>query len=116
IALDPEESDVPDALSPKANTAFWTNVLQTRATIKNVLLDQKIVRGIGNAYADEILWTARISPFSIANKLPVSAIRALSSATKKVLKHAIKQIAKKEPGIIGGEVRDFLVVHNAHNK
>jgi formamidopyrimidine-DNA glycosylase len=116
ISLDPEESTVPDALSPDLKIGFWKEALQTRATIKNVLLDQKTVRGIGNAYADEILWAARISPFSAAKNLPPAAVRALSSAVKKILKKSITRISKTEPGIIGGELRDFLSVHQPRKK
>ena len=84
-----------------------------RAIVKNVLLDQKVIRGIGNAYADEILWDAGISPFSISNKIPTASIKALVKSIKHVLEHAEKQIKKTNPDIISGEVRDFLLIHNA---
>jgi len=116
IELDPEGSEVPDALSKAANTAFWKKLLQTKATIKNLLLDQQAVRGIGSAYADEILYQARISPFSVSNKIPPDKVKALATAVKKVLKNAIQHIRKAAPDIIGGELRDFLVVHNARKK
>jgi formamidopyrimidine-DNA glycosylase len=113
IKLNPEISPVPDALSPEANLRFWKETLQSRATIKNLLIDQKVVRGIGNAYADEILWHAGISPFSIANKIPAPKVRKLAGSIKKVLKHAVQQIRKADPGIIGGEIRSFLSIHQA---
>ncbi|MBV9986544.1 MAG: Fpg/Nei family DNA glycosylase [Chitinophagaceae bacterium] len=116
LSLNPEESDVPDALSPAVNAGFWKNLVNSKATIKNLLLDQKQIRGIGNAYADEILWEARISPFSIANRIPPAAIKKLAAATRKVLNNAIKQVAKRSPDIIGGELRDFLSIHNAKQK
>lgn len=114
--LNPEEPDAPDALSPKINVAFWKEKLQGRASIKNILLDQKVIRGIGNAYADEILWEAGISPFSVANKIPAKKITALSKAVESVLADAEKQILKTHPDIISGEVRDFLKIHNAKKK
>jgi formamidopyrimidine-DNA glycosylase len=116
IILDPEPSDVPDALSTAANLAFWKKQLQKKTKIKNLLLDQHIVRGIGNAYADEILWKARISPFSASNKIPPAQVRSLATAVKQVLQRAIKQIKKEVPDIIGGEQRDFLQIHNARVK
>ena len=76
-------------------------------------MDQKIIRGIGNAYADEILWEARISPKSITHKIPSEAVKVLAKTIKSVLKAAEKQIAKTHPDIISGEVRDFLKIHNA---
>jgi formamidopyrimidine-DNA glycosylase len=116
IILNPPESDVPDALSRQANIKFWTTQLDSKAAVKNLLLDQHVVRGIGNAYADEILWDAGISPFSISNKIPGAKIKKLVSSVRKVLNNAEKKIAKADPGIIGGELRDFLAVHNSKKK
>lgn len=109
--LNPELSEVPDALSPSVNTNFLKKILQHKGTIKQVLMDQHLIRGIGNAYADEILWQAGISPLSSAQKIPAHTIKTLAAAIKKVLKHAEQQILKEHPDIIGGEIRDFLVVH-----
>jgi formamidopyrimidine-DNA glycosylase len=109
-ALDPEEKDAPDALN--VDIAYLKEKLgKKRSPVKTVLMDQKVLRGIGNAYADEILWDARISPFSTANKLPETAIKKLLSSIKDVLENAEKQIVKHNPDIISGEVRDFLKVH-----
>jgi formamidopyrimidine-DNA glycosylase len=116
IQLNPEQSKIPDAMSAAVTPTFWKEQLQSRATIKNLLLDQHVVRGIGNAYADEILWDAGVSPFSISNKIPPAKIKALASSVKKVLKNAEKQIRKQDPGIIGGELRDFLLIHNSKKK
>jgi formamidopyrimidine-DNA glycosylase len=111
--LNPEEREAPDALSDEINYSFLKEQLDTRATIKNILLDQHVIRGIGNAYADEILWDAGISPFSIGNKIPDSKIKALAKSIKSVLKNAEKQILKSDPDIISGEVRGFLDIHNS---
>jgi formamidopyrimidine-DNA glycosylase len=116
LIINPPASAVPDAISKSANPAFWRSVLQSRANIKNILLDQHLVKGIGNAYADEILWTAGISPFSVGNKIPDKKIKELAVAVKNVLNNAAKQIKKKDPGIIGGEIRDFLLIHNSKIK
>jgi formamidopyrimidine-DNA glycosylase len=112
-SLDPEPADAPDALSPDVDVKFLKEKLKGRASIKNVLLDQKVIRGIGNAYADEILWEAGIAPFSVANKIPDNKITALARAIRSVLHDAEKQILKSHPDIISGEVRDFLKIHNA---
>lgn len=112
-SLNPEERDAVDALSPDMNAAFLKEQLSsTKASVKNVLLDQQIIRGIGNAYADEILWEAGISPFSAANKIPAPKVKALAKAIKDVLQKAEKQILKSHPDIISGEVRDFMAIHN----
>ena len=115
--LNPDTKDAPDALSKEVNYKFLSEQLARKKTnIKNFLMDQKIIRGIGNAYADEILWEARISPKSISQRIPAEAIKALSKSIKSVLKAAEKQIAKTHPDIISGEVRDFLKIHNADKK
>lgn len=114
--LNPEERDAPDALSDTVNYKFLKEQLQSKAGIKNILLDQHVIRGIGNAYADEILWDAGISPFSIANKIPDNKIKALAKSIKSVLKNAEKQIRKADPGIISGEIRSFLDIHNSKKK
>jgi len=111
--LNPEVKDAPDALSEKAGYAFLKTVLNgTKVQVKKVLMDQNVIRGIGNAYADEILWHAGISPFSISQKIPDEAIRKLAKSIKTVLSKAEREVLKADPDIIGGEVRDFLLIHN----
>ncbi|MBT1701677.1 DNA-formamidopyrimidine glycosylase family protein [Chryseosolibacter indicus] len=110
--LNPEKRDTVDALD--VNVTFLKETLNnSKAAIKNLLLDQYVIRGIGNAYVDEILWEARISPFSISNKIPDEQIKALAKAIKAVLTDAEKAILKSHPDIISGEVRDFLQIHNS---
>lgn len=114
--LNPEPVDVPDALSKTLNFKYLKEVLSgKKAIIKNVLLDQEVIRGIGNAYADEILWHARISPFSISKAVPDAEIKTLLKSIRHVLEHAIKQILKEKPDIISGELRDFLRIHQTKN-
>jgi formamidopyrimidine-DNA glycosylase len=110
--LDPEVSTVPDALSTSLDYKYLKGLLSgKKAIIKNVLLDQDSIRGIGNAYADEILWHARISPFSNSNAIPDAAVKTLLRSIRQVLEHAIKQILQEKPDIISGEIRDFLLIH-----
>src|SRR5689334_18061181 len=54
ITLNPEPKEAPDALSPDITFSFMKDVLQSKTTVKARLMDQKVIRGIGNAYADEI--------------------------------------------------------------
>lgn len=112
--LDPKPPAAEDALSEKVDFKFLKEKLNnSRAAIKNFLLDQKKIRGIGNAYADEILWQARISPFSAGQSIPDPQLKKLAKAIKSVLIKAEKSIVTSHPGIISGEVRDFLDIHNA---
>ena len=116
LTLNPVIKDSPDALSKEVNVQFLKKILGRKAAVKNVLLDQAVIRGIGNAYADEILWKAGISPFSISEKIPSAQVKKLASAIKSELNAAMKKISKASPGIIGGEVRDFLKIHNSKKK
>ncbi len=84
--------------------------------IKTVLTDGKIVQGIGNAYVDEILYAANISPFSKANKIPKEQIIVLSKAVRSVLTHAEKHISQRFPDTITEKERDFLQVHRPKQK
>lgn len=115
ITLNPEKKPGVDALSKDLDFHFLKSRLEkTRTNIKAVLMDQKIISGVGNAYADEVLWDAGIAPGSAANKIPDEKIKDLSKSIKKVLKEAEESILKAKPDIIAGEVRDFLKIHNSH--
>jgi formamidopyrimidine-DNA glycosylase len=108
--LDPEDNGVIDAL--EITFDYLKEKLSAKRTaIKTILMDQAVLRGVGNAYADEILYDAKLSPFSIANKIPDQKIKQLTQSIKSVLEDAEKQIIKAQPDIISGEVRDFLKVH-----
>jgi len=112
IKLDPEDKKGVDAISKELNFKYLKAALQKRNTsIKNVMTDQDVIRGIGNSYSDEILWTARISPYSIAKAIPDEKIKELVKAIKKILKDEIKNIYKNFKGKINGEVKDFLKIH-----
>jgi formamidopyrimidine-DNA glycosylase len=106
---DPKENKTPDALEIDSKN-LKEKLSKTSTSVKTALTDQKIVRGIGNAYADEILWDARLSPFSASNKILANKADALAKSIKEVLEHAEKQILKERPDIITGEYRDFMEV------
>lgn len=111
VKLDPEDKDGIDALDAKLNYTYLKKALNRKAAIKNVLLDQNVIRGIGNGYSDEILWQCRISPFSKANAIPDEKVKELAKTIKKVLKGATEKIFKNNPGLIHGEVRDYMEIH-----
>ncbi|QNK61339.1 Fpg/Nei family DNA glycosylase [Pedobacter sp. PAMC26386] len=112
VTLNPIPDGAPDALSKEVDQDFFKRIFASKkAAIKNVLLDQHVIRGIGNAYADEILWEAGISPFSSANKIPEEKLKDLAKAVRHVLKNAVEQILKTHPAIISGEIRGFLKIH-----
>jgi len=117
VSLNPEQKKAPDALSKEMTVEYLKEVVQkSRAAIKNILLDQKIIRGIGNAYADEILWDAGISPFSPGKNIPDNKVTALAKSIRQVLTDAQEEIRKADPDIITGEIRHFLKIHNSKKK
>lgn len=111
IKLDPEDKKGVDALSPQLNFKYLKKNFQRKTTVKKVLTNQDIIRGIGNSYSDEILWEARISPYSIAEAIPDDKLKELAKLIKKRLKKEIDLIYKKFPGKVNAEVKDFMLIH-----
>ncbi len=115
VKLNPEDKKGIDALDKELNFKYLKSVFEKKkAIVKNVLIDQNIIRGIGNSYSDEILWECRISPFSIANAIPDEKIKELAKTIKAVLTTETKRIAKAYPGLIHGEIKEFLKIHSPH--
>jgi len=69
---------------------FIKSISRQKRKIKQVLLDQNVISGIGNIYSDEALFLAKIHPFRPANKIAKKELKNLYSAIKNVLKKAIK--------------------------
>jgi Formamidopyrimidine-DNA glycosylase len=61
-----------------------------RAPVKSILMDQQKISGIGNIYASEILFAARVKPTRMANSLTAQEITKIFQASKAILKNAIK--------------------------
>jgi formamidopyrimidine-DNA glycosylase len=82
----------PDALDPGLTAnAFGAALANRKIPIKVALLDQRVVAGIGNIYASEALWRARIDPRTPANKVEPSALRLLLRAIRTTLTAALKR-------------------------
>ena len=69
---------------------LFLRVKNSVVPIKQILLNQKIIAGIGNIYASEILFDAKISPFKKGNEITLNNCRKISISTKKILNKAIK--------------------------
>jgi len=79
-----------EPLSEEFGAEYLKRVLKGRKTsIKNALLDQKLIAGLGNIYACEILYRAKIHPETPAGKLTPAKLKRIASETKKVLNEAI---------------------------
>jgi len=115
LTLDPKIPNVPDAMTLPAG--YLQQALKDNVhPIKTVLTEGKTVRGIGNAYVDEILYAAGISPFSKAGKIPENKIAILAEAIPRVLTDAENHISKHFPDTITEKERDFLQVHRPKQK
>ncbi|BBY64946.1 Fpg/Nei family DNA glycosylase [Mycolicibacterium helvum] len=79
--------------------------------IKTVITDQKVIAGIGNAYSDEILHVAKLSPFATANKLTAAQLGALHVAMISVLTDAVQRSVGQQAATLKGEKRSGLRVH-----
>lgn len=79
--------------------------------IKTVITDQKVIAGIGNAYSDEILHVAKISPFATAGKLTGEQLTALHDAMISVLTDAVSRSVGQGAAMLKGEKRSGLRVH-----
>jgi len=83
-----------------------------RRQAKKLLTDQRMIAGIGSAYADEILFAARISPIRYVSTLSVDEIKRLHAAIRDVLRNAIEEIrARVGDSLFTDEIRDFLRVY-----
>ena len=109
VKLDPIDKDGVDVL--EVDYTYMKGVLKGKAKIKDIMLDQNIIRGIGNGYSDEILWESRISPFSAGSAIPDEKIKELAKNIREVILSATGQILKAYPDLITGEIKEFLKIH-----
>jgi len=79
-----------DALDARLNEEYLQNkICKSIVPIKQILLNQRIIAGIGNIYASEILYDAKISPFTKGCSLQILEIKKIIGSIKKILKMAI---------------------------
>ena len=103
----------PSALDPSLTLeGFTLRLKQFNGQIKNVLRNQRFLKGIGNAYADEILLYAGILPFRKRSSLSHQEVGNLFSSIKKVLTRIEEILASRPLNDISTEKRDFLMIHN----
>ncbi|WP_066299776.1 Fpg/Nei family DNA glycosylase [Arthrobacter luteolus] len=90
---------------------FADLVASHRAQIKGLLRDQSVIAGIGNAYSDEILHAAHLSPFANAAKLKPEEVQRLYQAMRAVLESAIENAAGRPAAELKDSKRRALRVH-----
>jgi formamidopyrimidine-DNA glycosylase len=102
----------PDPLDPAFTAESLGELLAGRRTqIKGVLRDQHIIAGIGNAYSDEVLHAAKMSPFKMASTLTPDQVTSLYEAIMTTLNDASKRASGLAAGDLKAEKKIGLRVH-----
>ncbi len=100
----------PDALELDRES-FGGIVAGHRGQIKGLLRDQSIIAGIGNAYSDEILHAARLSPFTLATSLDDEQVSALYSSMQELLRSAVETASGRPANELKDSKRRNMRVH-----
>ncbi|BCN52894.1 Fpg/Nei family DNA glycosylase [Prescottella equi] len=100
----------PDALEV-TRPQFGEILAGTTSRIKTALVDQSLLAGIGNAYSDEILHAARLSPFATTSKLAPDEVDRLYDAMRAELSDAVERSVGQEAARLKGEKRAGMTVH-----
>ena len=110
-AMDPGGIDVMSA----SLDDFSERITRENHTLKRVLTDPRLFSGIGNAYSDEILFHAQLSPIQLSQKLSVEQIERLYHATQTVLQEWIERLGQ-EAGDWPEKVTAFHPLMAVHGK
>lgn len=100
----------PDALA-LSRDEFAALLAGRGERIKTLLVEQTVLAGVGNAYSDEILHTARISPYASSGRLSAEQVDTLHSALRSVLTDAVDRSVGHKAAELKGEKRSGLRVH-----
>lgn len=103
----------PDVLDPSFDAAAFASVVAGAGAqqIKGVLTDQSLIAGVGNAYSDEALHVAKLSPFRPASKLSADEVQRLYQALRSVLADAVERSAGTPAAGLKSEKKSGLRVH-----
>jgi formamidopyrimidine-DNA glycosylase len=102
----------PDPLDPAFDVQALARIVTgSRQQIKGLLRDQSVLAGVGNAYSDEVLHAARLSPFAVAGKLGDGEVERLWTAMRTVLTEAVEAAAGKPAKELKDAKRAGMRVH-----
>jgi formamidopyrimidine-DNA glycosylase len=101
----------PDALDPAFDIGALETALAKGTTLKGALTDQEAIAGIGNAYSDEVLHAAQLSPFKPAAKLTRPELQRLFDALVHVLTEAVERSSGLPAAGLKAEKRAGMRVH-----
>ena len=115
LVRDPQEVPGIARLGPDALAVTGPELAEIvagqRSQVKGMLTDQTVLAGVGNAYSDEILHVAKLSPFKIAAKLTEDEVTRLHEAMQSVLTDAVARSVGQKAATLKGEKRSGLRVH-----
>lgn len=117
VVEDPQEvpgiaSLGPDPLAADfTREAFGALLAGRRTQVKGLLRDQGVIAGIGNAYSDEILHAARMSPFALASSLSEADVDRLYAAMRSTLTSAVQAASGKPAAELKDAKRAGMAVH-----
>jgi formamidopyrimidine-DNA glycosylase len=98
----------------------FTSVVQSENhTLKRALTDPRLFSGVGNAYSDEILWEARLSPVRLTQKLTDDEVDRLYDATRKTLTHWVERLREETGDRFPEKVtafREGMAVHGRYKQ
>ena len=100
-----------DPLDPQFTPATLAGLLTKRQQVKGVLTDQSVLAGVGNAYSDEVLWVAKMSPFKPASNVTPEEIDLLYNALVTTLRDAADRARGLAAGKLKAEKKQGLSVH-----
>ena len=100
-----------DPLDASLTPERFAGLLKTRQQIKGVLTDQSVFAGVGNAYSDEILWAAKLSPFKPAANLTDGETARLYDAMVTTLRDAVARAEGLAAADLKAEKKSGLAVH-----
>ena len=100
----------PDALAVDAET-FAARLRSRNGQVKGVLTSQEVLAGVGNAYSDEVLHEAKLSPFALTQRLTDAQLATLHAATRRVLSDAVARSVGQKAATLKSEKRSGLAVH-----
>ena len=102
----------PDPTAPDFSLDDFATILAGRRTqVKGLLRDQSVFAGVGNAYSDEILHNARMSPYALAAKLKPDDVERLYHALRDTLSDAMAAASGKRPDELKDNKRTHMQVH-----
>ena len=102
----------PDVLERIPFEEFRRRLAPFHGEIKGILTRGRVVSGIGNAYADEVLFAAQVYPFRKRRRLTEEELRRLHQKASEVVVEAIAVLRGRMGKVIHLKIRDFLKVHN----